>query len=683
MEFKSIQEAVSNKLKIMSVENLFTTEASKDKMWEVYLNSFPAGSNPMFRTRTEHDCQCCKRFIRAAGNIVSFKGGKVVSIWDIKIKGEENKPYQIVANAMSKYVKSKAIKNVFLADKQFKLAGSKPTLDSCSEIVWDHFYFKFDDKYLLSETALGSKLSITRSKKEVLKRSLDEITMDAIDTVIELIEQNSIERGEEHLRAVTDFKRNKAAYETLTDSGMKKEIFCWLTTSLASERFQPIKNTVVGTLLMDISEGKTLDYAVDAFELKTCSQNFKRNSALVTKAMINRAHARTIELGIEDALHRRHATIEDITINNIIFADRDAKNAMSDKTKLGVFSNLSTKAASVKPKNLDKVEEVQINTFIDTILPKSDSIEIFVENEHEKNLMSVITPTVATAKNILKWNNNLSWTYVGNVTDSIKSRVKKAGGDVTGHLRCSLSWFNTDDLDIHMTEPDRNVICFNDKFNSRTKGRLDVDMNVSNPVTDAVENITWPDKARMQEGTYEIRVNNYTERNKSDYGFDLEIECEGKILNFHRDKFLRENSVVNAVSFKFTKKNGIKLVSKDPTMTNAKSEKEFWNISSGQFHPVSVIMYSPNHWDKNQVGNKHLFFIMPECHSPGKVRGLYNEFLTDKLHDDRKVFEHLGAELKAPESNSQLSGLGFSSTKRNHLYCKVTGAFTRTIKILF
>lgn len=39
--------------------------------------------------------------------------------------------------------------------------------------------------------------------------------------------------------------------------------------------------------------------------------------------------------------------------------------------------------------------------------------------------------------------------------------------------------------------------------------------------------------------------------------------------------------------------------------------------------------------------------------------------------------------MKAPYSDNQLSGLGFSSTIRNSVICKVTGSFTRTIKVNF
>ena len=119
---------------------------------------------------------------------------------------------------------------------------------------------------------------------------------------------------------------------------------------------------------------------------------------------------------------------------------------------MSVFDEM-VKEAPKKVKNFKKIEEVDIETFIKDILPKSDSIELMLENRHVNNMMSLIAPQNPDSKNIFKWNNNFSWAYNGEVADSIKERVKRAGGNVDGVLRCSLSWFNTDDLDIHVKEP--------------------------------------------------------------------------------------------------------------------------------------------------------------------------------------------------------------------------------------
>jgi hypothetical protein len=75
--------------------------------------------------------------------------------------------------------------------------------------------------------------------------------------------------------------------------------------------------------------------------------------------------------------------------------------------------------------------------------------------------------------------------------------------------------------------------------------------------------------------------------------------------------------------------------------------------------------------------------MLEDCKQEGKARGFYNEFLRGELDKHRKVFEVLGSKLKTPESDQQLSGVGFSSTQNNSILCKVSGSFNRTIKINF
>ena len=75
--------------------------------------------------------------------------------------------------------------------------------------------------------------------------------------------------------------------------------------------------------------------------------------------------------------------------------------------------------------------------------------------------------------------------------------------------------------------------------------------------------------------------------------------------------------------------------------------------------------------------------MLDNCVNPNKARGFYNEFLRNELTPERKVFEMLASKMKCEETNDQLSGLGFSSTQRNSVLCKVSGSFNRVIKIKF
>ena len=293
---------------------------------------------------------------------------------------------------------------------------------------------------------------------DVLKRSLDELTEDAVETVLDLIAQNSLYRGAEHKMSVSTFQKLQKEYAKLKTK-KAKEAFVWRSTKKVPVSVSKIRNTSIGTLLVDLSNEVDIEEAVRKFEAMVAPMNYKRPTAIVTPAMIERAKQTVEELGLTSALSRRHAVLSDISVNDILFVDRTAK------PKLGgnVFDDLVATAPDKKPKNFDKVEEVHIDKFISDILPRATSLEVMIENQHIKTLVNIIAPQDPTAGKLFKWDNNFSWAYKGDVADSIKEKVKAAGGNVTGDLCCRLAWFNYDDLDLHMVEPNGTEIYFGHK----------------------------------------------------------------------------------------------------------------------------------------------------------------------------------------------------------------------------
>jgi len=669
-DFLSFKLAVSKQFDLMKQHSLFRMAVTKEALWDTYLGSFPEGTNPIFKERREHDCQCCRSFIRAVGGLVAIIDGKIVSIWDVKTEGE----YQVVADALSALVKSAPIENIFLHTET--QAGIDKNFQDTGEGIktWNHFYIKLPTANICKGVDIGTRLGESRSAKDVFARALAELTLDSVDTVLELIAQNSLYRGEEHKFVVDSFRKLKVAYGELT-TDLQRDIFCW--SSAAPGSVKHIRNSAIGTLLVDLSEGMDLDVAVKVFEFKVAGPNYKRPTALVTKAMVEKAQKAIEELGLTSALERRYATLQDITVNNILFADRDAKKVIQG----GVFAEISSGIAE-KPQSFDKVEEIPVDVFLSSVMPAAKSVEVMLENRHEANLVSLIAPVDPEAKNMFKWPNKFSWSYTGEMADSIKERVKKAGGKIEGDLCCRLAWDYTDDLDFHMLEPKGGTHIYfgNRRSKSLCGGILDVDANGGDGIMpNPVENIYYADKRTMKEGSYVLNVNNYSRRS-SGVGFEVEIEFDGKILNFVYDKVLKTGDTVRVAEIRYSKKDGFSIVNSLPS---SQTVKNMWGLSTQSFHKVSALMMSPNYWDDKTVGNKHLFFMLDGCLNDGRARGFFNEFLAEELTPHRKVLEVVGSKMKTEKSQNQLSGIGFSSTQRNHVLCKVEGKFTRVVKVVF
>ena len=688
--FKDFVKAIQKNLQQMSKNSsrLFTVNVDTEELYNLYLDSFPAGTNEIYRERREYDCSCCRHFIRDIGNVVSIKNGELHTIWGINPVSDDK--YNVVAAALDAYVKQKAVSGVFLKkEKRIGTPENREMLPTGKINKYEHFFVDLPEICIFKEYyghTLEGDLSQFRDIRNVFKRSLDEISKEAVDTVLELIAQNSLYKGAEWKKQLTEFKNYQKEYGKLTDE--QKELWVWEKSIAAGAVIGKIRNHSIGTLLVNISEGMDLDLAVRKYEQIVAPVNYKRPKAIFTKKMLENAKKTITELGYMDSLQRRFATLDDITVNNILFSNKDAAKRITGAMDL--FDEMEQDVA-IDSKRFSKVEEISAEDFIKNVLPVAKELEVYLENKHIQNMVSLIAPEVADAKTMFKWNNGMSWAYTGNITDSdIKENVKAAGGSVTGIVRFSIQWNDgngkdNSDLDAHCLEPQGgDHIYFSHKRSRYTGGELDID--ITDPLYQcksnggvAVENITYPSKERMKPGTYKFYVNQFSFRNSQ--GFKAEVEVNGEIHSYEYNSPVRGN--VQVAEVVLDQSGNFKVVDKLPGNC-ATISKDVWGIKTLQFTPVSVVCYSPNYWDEQKgIGHQHLFFMLKDCINPEEPNGYYNEFLKPELEQHRRVFEALGSKAHVKDVDDQLSGVGFSLTKRNDLIIKVKGATERVLKVKF
>lgn len=638
--FQDFSNAVHSKFVELSKNELFVVEA--EDIFDRYLSYFPVGSDPIFRNKTFHTCQCCRHFLRRLGIVVGIKDGKMQTVWENL--GDLPEPYGVVAASLDSYIKSLPIKSVFRTKEQ--VYGTPYNYDSKTNQKYFHFHGRVDNKHYSTnpEEKIGEKAAIY----QVFQRGLNEIKEDDIDSVLELIDNNALYRGSEHKESILGFKELLKKFR----KSCNRDLFIWSNLENRNSRF---RNTVIGTLLTDLAEGKDLEIAVKSFESKVAPANYKRPTSLITQRMVEDAVTKLNELNLGAAIYRRYARLSDVSVNDVLFVDNSVRSTLKD----GVAAILEGSVKKSSPKVAGKATPISADDFIKDVIPGAKTLEVLVENRHVGNF---VTLTGSDDKSpLFKWNNPFAWSYDGDVADSVKQRVKAAGGNVNADLRVSLSWFNFDDLDLHCMPPNQNEIYFRNKQNI-----LDVDMNAGGGTTRTpVENLAF---IKPQDGVYRVWVHQFQRREVTDFGFSIEVECQGELNQYSYGKVVTGN----VECFTLTVKKG-KVIDIKTSLTGGVSSQEKWGVKTESLVPVSSVMFSPNYWGDNAVGARHLIFALKGCKNDQPCRGIYNEFLRSDLDKHRKVFEVLGAKTKCKVSEDQVSGVGFTSARGDSVTVCVDG----------
>ena len=702
-ELKNLMQSQLEKM--AATGKLFRSKITGKEVWDLYLSSFE--DDPIFRDpeSSTHNCNLCGNFIRRYGNIVALdEEYKIISLWDLDLVlvPEEYTPS---CRAVSKSLREAAIQDVFF--ETFEELNSLP-YEKCSK-SHEHFRLGIDKnvkQYTREEAEKFGRVNVKdiytfhhlhldlpkafvdmsgksveaimgsfRDDKNVFQRAMESISADTLVLVQDLINQGSLLDGTTHQYKLAIILPLKQEYDMMPTS--VRDNWCWAQ----AYRFQYAKfrNELIGVLCSELSEGMNINEACLNWNKRVDPANYMKATAPITGKQIEEAKKFVEDNGYGESFARRFAILDDVKASEVLHSNVGT-GALK---KVSVFDNVKATSTRHKRNEFDGVEEVQIEKFMNDILPGCTAVHVYLENRHEGNLVSLTTADNPDSKPIFKWANNYSWTYKGNLAgkSQIKEEVKSKGGKVDGVLRFSMMWADgngdNSDLDLHCMEPNGEHIYYGHKVSYRTGGNLDIDITNPNGKL-SVENITYPSLSKMTNGKYQLFINQYFAR--SSKGFKAEIEFDGQLYSYSYDRPVSRNVEVAEV----TLENGqFSIEHKLPAVDGVGVVKEIYGLETNQFHKVNLLCLSPNYWGTNNVGNRHFFFMLQGCKADAPIRGFHNENLIPELLEHRKVMEVLGATSTIPPTDKQLSGLGFNATVRDELIVKLEGNFKRTIKLKF
>ena len=548
MNFRNFREQVEKNLKqILKNPWVAQDENFPQKLWETYLFAFRKEDNPIFITRTEHDCSCCRHFIKTMGTVFSFKNGKVITAFD-GIEGD----YDYVAKACQEAVLEISKTACEPYHTKERIYGIKENRNSQGQ-TFEHFYCEVP--------VLDSN---NKNIFSALKKSLEKISQEDCLTVMELIHDNSLVRG----------KENEAPLNSFLTCLAHKEEEEWLREHYLQYAFvSSFANSALGTMIQSIAE-IGLEKAVERYETMVMGSNYKRSKPVITekqKQLFLQAIKK--EGYAEESFVRIPVQTTDIPLEHRIFTRKEKMPS--------IFDELPTQSKRMEGKRISLEEFVSM---------EKENIKIYKpKKSHEVCMFKGLD----NIKPITKWKNNFTWSYAQGAM-TVEEAVKSVGAKIDAPFRTSLLWNregqNLSDLDLHLTDG-REHIHFANMFGRN----FELDHDTRHPKGIAIENIfSTSDKGKTEVSIY---VHNFFGNGTG------EMEVEIKLFN---QKFLyklpspNHRAIINIanVEIDFETQTG-----KIEHLVPVYSEE-----NAGQYVDVELVCFSPNYWEESK-GSQHLLFL--------------------------------------------------------------------------
>jgi hypothetical protein len=364
---------------------LFRTDATG--LWDAFLNNLPE------EARQHYTCNCCRHFIDHFGSLVTISEDGIMKsiLWD-----ETKTPELFVSSvkAMKHNIIKSRIKEVFITDT--RILGIPKTGE------WQHFALTLPST-LVKHRGIDNAGQLMAKKREDFKtfmNALKEYPIDVVEQAVTLLQTDSLYRSEKCL-GVAEWLRDIHKKCATTKNDRIQENMIWYAVATSPEGFCHVKSSMIGTLLQDIADGLTYEEISNRFKEKMNPLQYQRPQAAPTLGNIQRAEEIFEKLGLQSALNRRFARIDEI---EKMWVPKEKSKDVTTNTD-GVFGHLKPNPNPKKPLGLELPPFTMTwKKFYETVLPNAEKIEFYIENYLE-NFTAIVTAADPNAKPIIQWDN--------------------------------------------------------------------------------------------------------------------------------------------------------------------------------------------------------------------------------------------------------------------------------------
>lgn len=383
---------------LMSREALFTTDVQG--LFDAFLSQLPESRRQHYR------CRACQHFIERFGGLVTIEPDGLVTsaVWNI----DDTPPFfETSVRAMMALIQRAKVDGVFLSREETLGYPMTPSIKG----PWYHLHGLVAEERLYRGKLLTPFQAMAEKGQDhyTVARALREYSMETLDKALHLLRSEQLYRAEKVI-GPAEWLAKLHEVRARTQPSLRDNVL-WRAVADAPAGFCHPRSSMIGTLLDDIAAGLPFAAVSKKFAEKMHPLQYQRPQAAPALGTIREAEKVFEKLGLEPALGRRYAKLEEI---ETIWAPKPPRMV---PRRGGVFGDV--KAKGEVEKKTSKLVAPRITMtwekFQRTVLPTAEALEFYTDHR-VSSYTGYVTAVNPDAPPILQWDredkrNPVSWYF--------------------------------------------------------------------------------------------------------------------------------------------------------------------------------------------------------------------------------------------------------------------------------